>query len=975
MSEKQDKTGDDRATIRSFVFGAVLAGVFAWLTVIKDNSTPSSFLSKQMIPVLPYMALFAIGLLINPLLKWIRIIRPLSMTEKLQILVMCAVSAGVASFGLTGHLVPLISGLSHPKITNKQTNRDIYSMPYLNEDFFIIEEGAREKAILLRDAHLAWDQAKKTLRVATDLSNGKTALEKAQADLKAAEAQTNPSIRDRMVKKINYSIEKSTQLLEGAEVSWAELGEGLEQEEVLVSYPVKIAELKKNRDELREELEAFNLPASEAVERVREGLPEGLRALPGILYEPGEGGLNYWARYDRLKVGLDSLDTYDKALGQLEVSLKENTDLQKDWSNLLYDSADTLTGIASPEALRIFQEGLVVELKGAEEELAEIQRTLRDLRNERRFAISDNFALLDAQVLELEGPEEGLQLYVDELRDVVDRQVAPLETMTEFIKETQASIRSLAAAGVNADSSKKREELLSSMIELRPAFRKMDASWSRYLVGDGEWGRWLGPIFQWLLLVFLGYLIFMTFNNLIYRQWSHHEKLMYPIAEVTTMLASDGTDPNSRGPTIYKSGLFWFGFTLSAGVLMWNYMATQQVIPNVSPIQMHEWIGNYLGGGFLAGAGHGHFVILFAIIGIAFLVPSNISFSIWSFEIMAMGVYVVLAWLGYGVGRQTVGNYVRTSLGGGAMLVFGLFTLWTCRHYLLCAMRSKVLNDLEPDEQKELRTSSWLFWGGTLCLVLLLTIKLDVNVFHTIFYLLMAMIVTIAMIRAVAEGGVLGLENSFGPFAVITKIFGTAKAWTAPHLFAPLMVYNSLLVGSLKGFIAPQMANAFKIRESMRIRRFSFHMAVWVGIIVAVMVSVITLIILSYDVGANNLNLWLNGKHGHAPGIDGMFSAPAYGDEKATPWIYAGVIVMVLLLIGRRSFFWLPHPIGMVLLINPVMMGFWASFMFGWMAKSVVSKYCTEEQYLSIRCFFVGLIIGNFFAALFQWENLSWHWG
>ena len=84
---------------------------------------------------------------------------------------------------------------------------------------------------------------------------------------------------------------------------------------------------------------------------------------------------------------------------------------------------------------------------------------------------------------------------------------------------------------------------------------------------------------------------------------------------------------------------------------------------------------------------------------------------------------------------------------------------------------------------------------------------------------------------------------------------------------------------------------------------------------------------------------------------------------------------MTLILIGRRSFFWIPHPIGMVLFINPVMLGFWGSIMIGWMAKNIVSKYCSEEQYLSIRCFFVGLIIGHLFAGLVGWDVMNMHWG
>ena len=84
---------------------------------------------------------------------------------------------------------------------------------------------------------------------------------------------------------------------------------------------------------------------------------------------------------------------------------------------------------------------------------------------------------------------------------------------------------------------------------------------------------------------------------------------------------------------------------------------------------------------------------------------------------------------------------------------------------------------------------------------------------------------------------------------------------------------------------------------------------------------------------------------------------------------------MTVLLFSRRRVFGVPHPIGLLMLMNPNMFGFWGSILIGWMFKSLVSKYCSNEQYFAIRRFFVGLVLGHLVAVLFGWEQLKFHWG
>jgi hypothetical protein len=73
----------------------------------------------------------------------------------------------------------------------------------------------------------------------------------------------------------------------------------------------------------------------------------------------------------------------------------------------------------------------------------------------------------------------------------------------------------------------------------------------------------------------------------------------------------------------------------------------------------------------------------------------------------------------------------------------------------------------------------------------------------------------------------------------------------------------------------------------------------------------------------------------------------------------AGGLARVSLLYFRRHVFWLPHPIGLIMFVNPIMNAYWFSIFLGWVFKSLVSRYGNKDVYARFRCFFVGLIVGE----------------
>ena len=230
----------DNITIRSLVLGALFSGAFALLTVILENRY-SMLPTANQLPLFPFVLLAVFVLLLNPLLRLLRFLRPLTRPEMLIIFVMCMVSSGISTFGLTGQLIPIIGGLYNRHWNNDQTEWNRYVDPYLNDNFFIAEPG-------IQNAARAYAEDLRRLH-----------------DIQARLGTTPASER----------------------AAWQE------------AVDAQTAVVQKRREALRElENQAFA-----KVQVYRRGLPRDRRAFPGVLFTSDDDASSYFRRLARLRHG------------------------------------------------------------------------------------------------------------------------------------------------------------------------------------------------------------------------------------------------------------------------------------------------------------------------------------------------------------------------------------------------------------------------------------------------------------------------------------------------------------------------------------------------------------------------------------------------------------------------------------------------------------------------------------------------
>jgi len=571
--------------VRAFVLGIILSVVFAFITVYHDNRGVEAYPSASLLPVMPYVMLMVAGLLVNPLLRRLKFIRTFDTGELLLVFVITAVGSGVATWGLCGPIISHISALSNRAWSTDQSQWDAYAMPFAHEDYYISEKGTQIAAKELYDADREYEQARAQYRVARELLAGHEDIERIDSELKELASAEDSAQRAAEEKALLWPRSQAERLLEMATESWDEIGEDLDPQTVADTFADKIDELKEQRDKLREDLKELNKASFDEVDRIRKGLPEGERAMPGCLIAPGEGVASFKARRNRLKVGtriLAEVEALDAILAQ---SIDANSSLPGDWSEKIETIASALEEIAHIKSLEERRDKWGSELAELEATIEAQKEEQRRLRHLRRYSTQDGFEIYDDKVKDLEKSTEDLEKSAKKLKEKIEKQVDPQLLVCDRVVATQEELRAIAGDARSAQV-EDYEELRDRLVAQKQEFVSFDASYKRFWLGDARWRVWIGPLMHWFLLVVVVYTLFLSFNTLIYRQWSYHEKLIYPIAEVTTLLADSGGSSSDKELTLFRNGLFWFGVVLSAGILGWNHMALKGIIPNVSPVKL-----------------------------------------------------------------------------------------------------------------------------------------------------------------------------------------------------------------------------------------------------------------------------------------------------------------------------------------------------------------------------------------------------
>ncbi|MCC7192072.1 MAG: hypothetical protein IT444_04740 [Phycisphaeraceae bacterium] len=513
-----------------------------------------------------------------------------------------------------------------------------------------------------------------------------------------------------------------------------------------------------------------------------------------------------------------------------------------------------------------------------------------------------------------------------------------------------------------------------------PAPNPTDSVWVHaafylHVIVHIPWLEWLKPIAWWMLYIVPSYLLFYSLTYVVLPFWSRREKITFPLAKLPESLLPDH-DTDRVLPPIFRTHAFWIGFAITFVITAWNASVQAYWLgPGVGQILtgMSAWrLDPILQGTFLEGMSHSIAVFfIFTAVGLAFLLPAEMSFSIWFYYLLGRLMILIATWLGYG---RTAADFPSNFLwdtnfvsaqGGGGMMMFSAISLYRCvRRYHELAIR-------RPFRERFLLTLPVI---GLFFSITVLTFWFRWNhlpLGWSLIFVLVLTLLTLGLMRIVAEGGIYWFQTHTG-FFHIYKMTGLGKLLSGATL-APILPIYSLFFFDPKAFIAPSMLNGAKMCEDAGANRIRYHVTVISSVVASVIAGLFFALVLAYSRGADRMHYWFYGIMPRDQILEtamNVIRQPPTMNVVNTTWLGAGGLWVALSLYLRQTVFWFPHPIGYIMLINPLMDQLWLSFFIAWMLKRLVIRYGGKATFDHARLVAIGVITGELMAIAI-WSGIA----
>ncbi len=482
------------------------------------------------------------------------------------------------------------------------------------------------------------------------------------------------------------------------------------------------------------------------------------------------------------------------------------------------------------------------------------------------------------------------------------------------------------------------------------------------------WQEWVVPLVMWTIFAFLFFFLSACVATLVRRQWVDNEKLPFPLVQLPMEMIS-----NQPGSRFIQNKLMWIGAAIPFALHTINGL--HNIVPSVPEIKIYWILNQYLVNKPWSDMFYLPLTISVSMIGFSYLLPLDVSFSMWFFFLLTRLQDVVGSSIGYTfimmpayptreyIGFQSVGAFVAIVLS----------MLWIGRFYWRQVFRKIFNRPSEIDDSNEFMSLRFAFFGGLAALASMIAWLSAAGVSPVVAAFMLVgfvFVVVLVLSRAVSEVGLLMLQPQFRPID-LWAVFNTRASLGVENL-APLALLNGVLIRDPRTLM-PSFLDAMKAADIVGAKRRSFGLGIGLAILAGTVLAYLFHLKLIYTHGGLNLNTWFmysNAKLYFEEAVK-ILDGPKKFDIIGPGWFSVGMAFTFFLFAMRTRFWWWPfHPIGYALGGTWPSVVFWTSFLIGWALKGSILRYTGVKGYRLFRPFFLGLILGEFAAAIF-WAIIS----
>lgn len=477
--------------------------------------------------------------------------------------------------------------------------------------------------------------------------------------------------------------------------------------------------------------------------------------------------------------------------------------------------------------------------------------------------------------------------------------------------------------------------------------------------GRVPWSYWATPLLHWGILLILISLAVIFLMAILRRQWVESERLMFPLARVPLEFSEEGTDGRGLLPRLFAEKAFLIGLIAAFAFRLLRalplFFGSTHVVPLSVPM------GDILQGTPLQPMDFENIELWPSAVGFAFLVPADVSLSIWLFYFVARSELLAVSWMGLSEYGSTYGRLMCWQQ-AGAYVAFTVGMLFMARRHLLTVARKAIGLLRRLDDSEEPVSYRVAFWGLVLslagCLAWHRWHGMQLGTAAAVLALIFCWYLVYA--RIVAQAGLYVGRTVWSLPDLIHGASGGRAFNGAGAVIAE--IEDPLLVTGGTAFLAPIAMNAFRISEVLEKRwRRLLLPAMIVSLVLALACGTYTYLGQAYSMGGSNMSdpwtqrdvpLWA------FEGAQRIIKQPSQSAEPHFGPFAIGAVAMSVLMFMRARFHWWPvHVIGLLSCSSWHANRLWLPFLLGWMTKVSIMKFGSGKLLRDARYFFIALIV------------------
>lgn len=462
---------------------------------------------------------------------------------------------------------------------------------------------------------------------------------------------------------------------------------------------------------------------------------------------------------------------------------------------------------------------------------------------------------------------------------------------------------------------------------------------------------WLKPALIWTVFITALFTSFLALSVLVRKQWVEAERLTFPIIQLPLAMTQS---PGS----FFSNRLMWLGFVISGAITFvngmhylspnWPYIAIQR--HNLPLFTAPPW--NAVPSVKIS--------FYFFAITLGFLMPLDLSVSLWGFFFLYLGQIIAAQGLGY----DAYQDFYLEDQAFGAYLTIGIFVLWSARGHLLRTLRTAIGRDksgYDRDEPISYR-SAWIALFASL-VVMVVFMKLagaSPGIAAASLFILMMLAIVITRIRAELGFPVHDLHQ-MGPHGTLIRLVGTENI-SRHSLGAIATFFWDDRV--FRSHPMPHQLEGLKMAAESRQAGRDMLRAILIAGLFAIPVTFCVYLDGFYRLGASTARVGPWGT-GYAAEIFSSLERWIRSPEKlaAGHWggMAVGMAVTSVLMLLRVRFLGFPlHPLGYAVANSWGVWQLWLPIMIGSLSKAAVLKAGGLQTYRKAMMFFFGLMLGEF---------------